>query len=143
MYGLDHIGVVVRDLNHSTTVLSRLWGMGPWQFAKHETENIDSGAGKSLKLGLSFADLGSGLRIELVQPIEGQSIWSDYLDRKGEGLHHICLCIPTIKWDTTVLRLEENRHRLISSTIFQGKRSNYYDPGIGNILIQIEEKIKI
>ena len=141
IFDLGHIGVVVRDLGHATDLLSRAFGVGPWQLAEHESESGTLKTGKSLKLRLAFADLGNGLRIELIQPFEGTSIWSDYLDRRGEGLHHICLHVPSTEWDATVSTLKAKECKLISSTVFQGKRSNYYEPNVGNVLIQIEEML--
>jgi catechol 2,3-dioxygenase-like lactoylglutathione lyase family enzyme len=38
---------------------------------------------------MAFFDIGPGLRLELIQPNEVQSCWRDFLDKRGEGLHHI------------------------------------------------------
>ena len=38
---------------------------------------------------LAFFDVGPGLQIELIQPNEEPSTWRDFLNRHGEGMHHL------------------------------------------------------
>jgi len=38
---------------------------------------------------LAFFDVGPGLALELIEPNGEQSTWQDFLDKNGEGLHHI------------------------------------------------------
>jgi hypothetical protein len=37
---------------------------------------------------MAFTELGT-VELELIQPMEGESIWKDYLREHGEGIHHI------------------------------------------------------
>ncbi|MDR1766096.1 MAG: VOC family protein [Lachnospiraceae bacterium] len=38
---------------------------------------------------MAFFDVGPGLQLELIQPNEAPSTWRNYLDEKGEGIHHV------------------------------------------------------
>ncbi|MDR2629483.1 MAG: VOC family protein [Spirochaetaceae bacterium] len=38
---------------------------------------------------MAFFDVGPQVQIELIQPNGAQSVWQDYLNEHGEGLHHI------------------------------------------------------
>jgi hypothetical protein len=88
------VGVIVRDLDQKIEALSRIFGMGPFRVIEWPPEgrtDIEKGyhgePGRfSCRLG--FADLGS-VELELIQPVEGPSIWQDFLDKHGEGIHHI------------------------------------------------------
>jgi hypothetical protein len=42
---------------------------------------------------MAFVDLGQ-VELELIQPLEGKSIWSDFLEKHGEGIHHIRFNTP-------------------------------------------------
>jgi hypothetical protein len=41
----------------------------------------------------AFVDMGS-IELELIQPVEGRSIWSDFLAERGPGIHHIRFNVP-------------------------------------------------
>jgi methylmalonyl-CoA/ethylmalonyl-CoA epimerase len=41
----------------------------------------------------AFADLGT-VELELIQPLEGKTIWSDFLAERGPGIHHIRFNVP-------------------------------------------------
>jgi methylmalonyl-CoA/ethylmalonyl-CoA epimerase len=88
------IGVVVRDLDRATQALSDLFGIGPWRTIVYPPEDRTDvpttyrGQAGQFRYRLAFADLGS-VELEMVQPLEGESIWSDFLRQHGEGVHHI------------------------------------------------------
>ncbi|MCL2254888.1 MAG: VOC family protein [Lachnospiraceae bacterium] len=42
---------------------------------------------------LAFFDMSDGVGLELIQPNGAKSIWQDFLEQKGEGLHHIAFNI--------------------------------------------------
>lgn len=44
---------------------------------------------------ISLADVG-GIGIELCQPVEGNSIYRDFLDISGEGLYHLELVVDDV-----------------------------------------------
>ena len=46
---------------------------------------------------LAFFDVNEGFQIELIQPNEEPSTWREFLDTKGEGLHHIAFQIQGMK----------------------------------------------
>ena len=87
------IGAVVRDLDQSMKELTQVFGIGPFRVVEcpppgREERQIYLGQPARFRTRQAFADLGS-VELELIQPLEGQSIWSDFLTRRGPGLHHI------------------------------------------------------
>ncbi|CQD18968.1 flavoprotein [Mycolicibacterium conceptionense] len=43
-------------------------------------------------ISLSYA---GDTQLELIAPVSGQSVYTEFLDRHGAGLHHICIELPT------------------------------------------------
>ena len=41
-----------------------------------------------------FFDLGN-IELEIIQPLTGDTIWQDFLNEKGPGLHHIKFSVPS------------------------------------------------
>ena len=71
-----HIGFVVKDCEATTKSWSSLLGIEPWDIR-------DFGANK-----MAFATLGQ-VQLELIEPVAQDTIWADFLNTQGEGLHHI------------------------------------------------------
>jgi methylmalonyl-CoA epimerase len=75
--GLDHIGVVVKDLQKATQVLENL------SLAVGEKETIEH-----LKVAVAFFQV-NGNRIELISPLTEHHELTQHMKEHGEGLHHI------------------------------------------------------
>jgi len=88
------IGVVVRDLDRTINVLSEVFGIGPFRSITYPPANREDvetwymGQSGDFVARLAFAELGP-VELELIQPIEGESIWADFIREHGEGIHHI------------------------------------------------------
>jgi methylmalonyl-CoA/ethylmalonyl-CoA epimerase len=82
---VDQIGIVVKDIEPVMQSWSRLFGIGPWTMREMNGKNDE---GKPVKVKLAFASLGT-VQIELIQPVEGRIFHSEFLDVRGEGLHHL------------------------------------------------------
>jgi hypothetical protein len=95
---LDQIGIVVNDLHAFAHELTRLFGIGPFRIFEWPLEGVDPqatyhGQPATFRLRLAFVTLGK-IQIEIIQPLEGQNIYSDFLRDHGPGLHHFRLTIP-------------------------------------------------
>jgi methylmalonyl-CoA/ethylmalonyl-CoA epimerase len=88
------IGVVVADMDRSIKYLSEIFGIGPFRQTVYPPADRPDmprqyhGAPADFTCRLAFADLGP-VELELIQPLEGKSLWRDYLNQHGEGIHHI------------------------------------------------------
>ncbi len=94
---LHHVGLVVRDLD-KVAKRYELLGIGPWKASGVEVADRKY-KGKTvtnIKLKLRMADVRP-LRIELIQPLEGSSPWSDFLDEHGEGIMHVAYLVQDIE----------------------------------------------
>ena len=88
------IGIVVRDLDKAMNLLSKVFGVGPFRettFPPPGRGDMDRryhGQPGDFVYHQAFADLGN-VELEVIQPLTGSSIWSDFLEKHGEGIHHI------------------------------------------------------
>ena len=94
---LDQIGIVVKDLHAFTQELTRLFGIGPFRIFEWPLEGVDPqatyhGQPGNYRLLLAFATVGK-IQLEIIQPLEGQNIYSDFLRDRGPGIHHFRLSI--------------------------------------------------
>ena len=114
---VDQVGIVVRDLHETAENLYRILGIGPFRILEWPIEGIDPestyhGQPEEYRLLLGFARQGS-TQIELIQPLEGRNIWSDFLEDHGPGLHHFRLVVTD--FDEKVSALEKAGIKNIAS----------------------------
>jgi methylmalonyl-CoA/ethylmalonyl-CoA epimerase len=89
---LNQIGIVVRDLEQSMAQYHRLLGWGPWDVYEYESPWLRDTWVHGEQVDYTFLGaetLVGGIVIELIQPLTGPSIYTEWLATKGEGLHHI------------------------------------------------------
>lgn len=95
------IGVVVRDLDKAIQALTEIFGVGPFRTniypppGRTGFELRYHGEPAAFSYRQAFADLGN-VELELIQPLTGETIWSDFLEKHGEGIHHIRFNVPDI-----------------------------------------------
>jgi len=85
---------VVRDLDKSIESISNVFGIGPWNVNIREANSLINMTyyGKPARFSFKVASTQNnldGIEIELIQPISGDNIYSDFLREHGEGIHHL------------------------------------------------------
>jgi len=93
---LVHVCIVVRDVEKTARVFAEMFGVGPFRIrVVHSPASRATVHGTPTEYTLKFghAKLGS-VGLELVQPLEGRTIYQEFLDKHGEGLHHIGVPTP-------------------------------------------------
>ncbi len=96
------IGLIVDDLESTLENLQNLFGIGPFKIVDFPPEGekdvkmMYKGEEAKFKAKFCFFNLGN-IELEIIQPLEGKTIWRDFLDKKGPGLHHIKFNVPTHK----------------------------------------------
>jgi len=87
---VSQVGIVVRDIDSTAAFYHSTFGIGPFAIipeVKFEGA-ILRGRPTSTSIKVAFAQSGS-VQIELIQPLEGDNIYTEFLAAKGEGLHHL------------------------------------------------------
>ncbi len=92
---IDHIAIVVRDVEKAALEYKNILQVNDIQF-----ETVDSEGVK-----LAILKLNNG-RIELMEPLKTNSPIQKFLDKNGEGLHHIAL--ETNDIDNTIANMKNN-----------------------------------
>lgn len=95
---ISQIAIVVRDLDDALEKYHRLLGWGPWSIYEHRPPSLHDTFlhGKATEYTMIGAEAHVGpIVVELLQPCEGPSIYKEWLEERGEGLHHIAVMRPT------------------------------------------------
>jgi methylmalonyl-CoA/ethylmalonyl-CoA epimerase len=96
------IGVVVADLDKSAQALTEIFGIGPFRIIewppadRTDIERYYYGEPREFKARMAFTELGP-VELELIQPLDGDSIWADFLRDRGGGIHHIRFNVPDLE----------------------------------------------
>src|SRR5688500_10433505 len=98
---IDHIGIAVKDLSVTSDIYKRLLGYESYKTEEVKTENVIT---EFFKIGES--------KIELVQAISDQGAIASFIEKKGEGIHHIAFAVENIADE--MARLKEAGFRLLS-----------------------------
>ncbi len=77
---IDHIAIAVNDVEESAKVYQQALGVDSVEFETVESEGVK----------IAIIELENG-RIELMQPTNDSSPIKKFLDKKGQGLHHMAL----------------------------------------------------
>ncbi len=90
---VHHVGVVVHDMEQAMGFYRDLLGLHV-----HKIETIEDQGVKAALLTLGDTE------IELLQPIVADNGVARYLERKGEGLHHVCFEVDDVEAALTSLK---------------------------------------
>lgn len=86
-----HLGIVVEDIHAAMEIYEKEFGITPWEYNDHSEffwDKLVNG-----KTGVDFASAiyrGGDYEIELIAPV-GPSVFADWLEQHGPGLHHVKL----------------------------------------------------
>ena len=83
---LDHVGVVVNDLDDAIALYTSNFGMR----VAHRASN------EQLGIVAAFLEMGDS-ELELIAPTRADSMVSKFLADRGPGLHHLAYAVPDIK----------------------------------------------
>ncbi len=89
---ISQVALVVNDLEKSMREYTETMGWGPWNIYEYKPPRIHDIVvrGEPQEFTWIGAETPVGATyVELLQPLEGPSIFREFIDRRGEGLHHI------------------------------------------------------
>ncbi len=85
--GLDHVGLASKNPQERVKVWCDRLGLPLVRTEVVETEGVRTW----------FLDLGDGSKIELLEPLGEEGPIARHLQRRGEGVHHICLAVTDLE----------------------------------------------
>ena len=86
MKKIEHIGIAVKDLNNATALFEKLFNQDHYKGEEVLSEGVST----------SFFKLGE-TKIELLQASNPNSPVAKFIDKRGEGIHHIAFEVENIK----------------------------------------------
>lgn len=95
MNKIEHIGIAVKNLDASNNLFSKLFGK-----ESYKTEAVESEGVKT-----SFFKVGDN-KIELLEATNDDSPIKKFIDKKGEGIHHIAFDVVDIEAEVKRLTKE-------------------------------------
>jgi methylmalonyl-CoA/ethylmalonyl-CoA epimerase len=130
---IEHLGIAVKDLKNSNEIFKKLFGQEHYKVEVVESELVST----------SFFLLGE-TKIELLEATGGQSAIAKFIEKRGEGIHHIALEVDDIQVEMT--RLKNEGFELIHEQPKDGadnKRICFLHPRSTNgILVELCEEKK-
>ena len=130
---IEHVGIAVKDLEKSNKLFKKLLGQASYKMETVESENVAT----------SFFKIGEQ-KIELLKSTSENSSISRFLERRGEGMHHLALHVEDIPKE--IQRLENEGFSFVSKTPVKGadnKMIVFLHPKTTNgVLIELCQEIK-
>jgi methylmalonyl-CoA epimerase len=126
---IDHIGIVVRDVQEALRAYETALGLP----LKEVVEVPDQ------KVKVAFLPVG-GSNVELVQPLTDDTGIARFLEKHGEGIHHICIEVADV--EVALARLKDHDVPLIDEAPRQGAHDRVafvHPKGMHGVLIELVE----
>ena len=95
MIRIDHIGIAVRNMAESNDLFARLLGEAHYKIEAVESE----------KVATSFFQVGES-KIELLEATDPESPVARFIEKRGEGIHHIAFEVSDIRAEIDRLEAE-------------------------------------
>lgn len=130
MNKIEHIGIAVKDLSLSNQIFEDILGSASYKTEKVESEGVAT----------SFFKVGPN-KIELLEATRDDSPIAKFIEKKGEGIHHIAFAVDSV--EAEIKRLQDKGYRLIHEVPKKGadnKRIAFLHPKSSNsVLIELCE----
>jgi methylmalonyl-CoA/ethylmalonyl-CoA epimerase len=127
---LDHIGVAVTDIDEAINIYQKLG------FSAEAIEDVPAFGVK-----VAFLPMESG-NVELVQPVNDDSAIAKYLEKKGQGIHHLCFEVEDIRAE--LARLAAAGVQLVDKEPRPGAHGTLvaflHPKSTGGVLIELAQK---
>ena len=101
MLKIEHLGIAVKNMEQSNQLFTKLFGKPPYKSETVESENVST----------SFFMLGDN-KIELLEATSMDSPIAKFIEKKGEGIHHIAFEVSDIYAE--MKRLQNEGFKLLS-----------------------------
>ena len=130
---IEHIGIAVKDLQKSNELFSKLFGKDHYKIEKVESEHVST----------SFFMLGD-TKIELLEASSPDSAIAKFIEKKGEGIHHIAYAVDDLVEE--MQRLENEGFEILNKEPKKGADNKLicflHPKSTNGILVELCQEIK-
>ena len=95
MNKVEHIGIAVKSLDAGNALYEKLFGIPPYKIETVASEGVNT----------SFFKMGDS-KIELLEATNPDSAMARFIEKRGEGVHHIAYAVTDIKAELKRLKAE-------------------------------------
>ena len=130
---IDHIAIIVRDIEQALVFYRDTLGITPGEIKEVPGEQVR----------IAFLHLGGpgGSEIELIEPTTPDSSLAKYLEKRGEGLHHVCLEVENI--DAVLAEMQEKGAPVLDKQpriAAEGRAIFLHPRGTHGVLLELLER---
>jgi methylmalonyl-CoA epimerase len=130
---IDHVAIIVRNIEQALSFYRDTLGIVPSAIKEVSSEQVR----------IAFLPLGGpqGSEIELVEPLNDSSSLAKFLEKRGEGLHHICLEVDDI--DAALQEMQEKGAPVLDTqprVAAEGRAVFLHPKGTNGVLLELIEK---
>ncbi|MBW3565820.1 MAG: methylmalonyl-CoA epimerase [Acidobacteria bacterium] len=129
---LDHIGIAVMNLDEAARIYRDL-GL--------EVDHVETV--ESQRVRTAFIPAGDS-RLELLEATDPGSAVARFIEKRGEGIHHLCFRVADIELELE--KLKAKGYRLVNEQPFEGAhgcRVAFLHPSAGRgVLIELSERVE-
>jgi len=130
---IDHVAIIVRNIEQALVFYRDTLGIMPGEIKEVPTEQVR----------IAFLPMGGpgGSEIELIEPTTPDSSLAKFLDKRGEGLHHICLEVDDI--DAALLEMQEKGAPVLDMqprVAAEGRAIFIHPKAANGVLLELLEK---
>lgn len=133
MIKIEHLGIAVKNLEQSNVLFGKIFGQAPYKLEKVASEGVST----------SFFKMGDS-KIELLEATQSDSPIARFIEKKGEGIHHIAFEVTDIYAE--MKRLQQLGFQLLSEEPKKGADNKlicFIHPKESNgVLIELCQEIK-
>ena len=133
MKKIEHIGIAVKDIDTANDVYSKLFNEAPYKRESVESEGVTT----------SFFKVGEN-KIELLEATNSESPIAKYIEKHGEGIHHIAFAVADIH--SEIKRLKKEGFTILNEEPKKGADNKlvcFIHPKSANgVLIELCQEIK-
>nr|BBH89327.1 methylmalonyl-CoA epimerase [Thermosporothrix sp. COM3] len=130
---IDHVAIIVRDIEQALCFYRDTLGIEPSEVKEVPSEQVR----------IAFLPLGgpAGSEIELIEPTAENASLNRFLEKRGEGLHHICLEVENIEAALTEMKDQgvpvlDEQPRIAA----EGRAIFIHPKGANGVLLELLEK---
>lgn len=134
---LSHVGIAVKNAEETVKWLSSVWNIGEPEVFDYWPKAEDMIVGEPFGARLVWLKFGP-LTLELLEPLDDQSIWAQFIKEKGEGIHHIAFGVSN--YEEMIGKMQAQGHPLLVHAVFEGCRWCYFATSPGGTVIEFREE---
>lgn len=130
---IEHIGIAVKDLEASNQLFAKLLGEPPYKMEEVASEGVRT----------SFFRSGTN-KVELLEATSPDSPIAKFLEKRGEGIHHIAFAVEDIV--SELARLKQEGFQILNEIPKKGADNKLvaflHPKGTNGVLVELCQEIK-